>query len=370
MMKILITGYQGFIGKNLVSHLQQKKEFKILKYGSGDTEKKLEKYLSECNFIFHLAGINRSHEEKSFVKVNIDLTKKIINFLEKNSKKTSILFTSSSQASLNNIYGKSKLKSEEYLKEYAKNTNAKIYIYRLKNVFGKWSKPNYNSVVATFCHKLAMDEQIIINDTKSKVSLVYIDDVITSFMDKLNFKKEIEDVYCEIPNVYDISIGDLANKIKTFKESRNSLVMSKSAVGLDRALYSTFLSYLKKINFSYKLKENIDERGKFVEILKTRENGQFSYLTAPPGATRGCHYHHTKSEKFLVVSGRARIRFRNILTNDLHEIEVSDRVSEIIDTIPGWVHDISNIGDTTLVVLLWANEIFDKNNPDTIYSQI
>jgi UDP-2-acetamido-2,6-beta-L-arabino-hexul-4-ose reductase len=363
--KILITGSNGFIAKNLNTHLSEL-GFELFLYNKETDNKKLKSMIKNADFIFHLAGENRPNDNKKFKKNNVQLTKNICDLASKNNP-IPICFSSSTQATMGNDYGKSKLEAEDVLKKYSKKTTQDIFIYRLPGVFGKWSRPNYNSVVSTFCHNIANGIDINIHDPSHKISIVYIDDIIKSFITLLI--KGSSKQYVNIPKVYEISIGSLANKIKSFHTKRKEYFVDQVGVGLTRALYSTYLSYLPKEEFSYDNYLNKDDRGIFSEIIKTKNSGQVSFFTAKPNITRGIHYHHTKTEKFIVIQGKARLRFKNILTGEKYTINVSSKHLKTIDTIPGWAHDITNTGSDELIVILWANEIFDNNNPDTFYKQ-
>ena len=367
-MKVLITGSDGFIAKNLIEHLKRDESIQLYLYNRKDSINILEAYVKEADFIFHLAGVNRPKEVDEFYEGNSNLTKTITKILKDSNLSTSILFSSSTQATLDNDYGKSKKEAEDILLEYAKQSNALVYIYRLPNVFGKWCKPNYNSVVATWCHNIANDLEIHVNNRETELNLVYIDDVVNSFVSKLSL--ESKSGFCEIETVYKKSLGDIESLLYAFKESRTSLLMPKVGNGFKRALYATYLSYLPTDSFSYELKGNQDERGTFYEILKTLDSGQFSLSTTAPGITRGNHYHHTKNEKFLVVKGKALIEFRHIVTNEIVSYQVSDKKMEIVEMIPGYTHNITNIGDEEMILFLWANEIFDRENPDTYYLEV
>jgi len=363
-MKVLITGADGFIGKNLCVHLEDK-NIQVLKFLRDSELNLLEEYVYKTDAVIHLAGENRPKDPAAFEATNVGLTKTLCDFVSKFKKNVPIIFASSIHAGLDNAYGSSKLAAEEALINLDKNLDINLAIYRLPGVFGKWCKPNYNSVVATFCHNLANGLPININDPTTKLKLVYVDDVIDSFVNFLSNPNSSTGPYCDIDNEYEISLGDLADQISSFKNVKESLVTDDVGTGLTRALYSTYLSYLPVTEFSYEVPKYGDERGDFVEMLKTKNSGQFSYFTAHPGVTRGGHYHHTKTEKFLVVRGEAKFKFKNIITHEKHELIVSGDKPEVVDTVPGWTHDITNIGDTELVVMLWANEIFDRDRPDT-----
>jgi UDP-2-acetamido-2,6-beta-L-arabino-hexul-4-ose reductase len=281
------------------------------------------------------------------------------------------VLSSSSQASKDNAYGVSKKLAEDAVTNLVKKSPA--FYYRLPNVFGKWSKPNYNSAVATFCHNIANDLPIQINDPKAVLNLVYIDDVITSMLDLLKKHQDgqlSKETLQTVEPVYTITVGELTEQIKAFKESRSTLVTEDVGVGLVRALHATYLSFLKPGQFSYTLPKYGDPRGVFVEMLKTKTGGQFSFFTAHPGITRGGHYHHTKTEKFLVIKGKARYKFRHLITNEFYELVTDDSEATVVETIPGWSHDITNIGTEELIVMLWANEIFDRQKPDTISHEV
>ncbi len=363
-MKVLITGANGFIAKNLIVYLSNRKDIDVVAFTRDHTVNTLSAFIEEVAFIVHLAGVNRPDDVNEFELVNSDLTEMICSAVEKSGKNIPIIFGSSIQAEADNPYGISKLSAEKALINYSNKSGNTICIFRLPNVFGKWCKPNYNSVIATFCHNIIYDLPIKISDPLIVLRLVYIDDVVNKFISIID--GEINDNYSyEVVPEYKITLGQLADKIKAFKDSRNTLVVEEVGVGFDRALHSTYLSYLPPNKFSYSLVKHGDERGVFVEMLKTKTSGQISYFTAHPGVTRGGHYHHSKTEKFLVLKGNAVFKFRHIITNEFHQIETSGNEPMIIETIPGWVHDITNIGDEEMIVMLWANEIFDINHPDT-----
>jgi UDP-2-acetamido-2,6-beta-L-arabino-hexul-4-ose reductase len=367
-VKILITGSNGFIAKNLIEHLKRDEDVQLYLYNKNDSIDILKAYIKEVNFIFHLAGVNRSKNTDKFYEGNSGLTKIIVDTLINNNKNTSILLSSSTQSELDNDYGKSKKEAEKLLLNYGKQTNANVYIYKLPNVFGKWSKPNYNSVISTWCHNITNGLDIQVNDKNVELNLVYIDDVVKSFFDKLDNKSDEQ--YFNIDTIYTKTLGQIAELLYEFKNNRTSLVIPNVASGFKRALYSTYLSYLSTDNFSYELNGHQDNRGTFVEILKTQDSGQFSLSTTAPGIMRGNHYHHTKNEKFLVVKGEATIEFRHIVTNNIISYKVSDKKMEVVEMIPGYTHNIKNTGDDEMVLFLWANETFDQNNPDTYFEEV
>lgn len=368
-MNILVTGSKGFIGKNLVTFIKENHKYNIIEFIKGESDESLNEKLIKSDFIIHLAGVNRPKEKLMFKKTNINLTKYICEFLQNKSIKSPIIFASSRQAILDNHYGISKYKAEEILKELNQNNGNPIYIYRLPGVFGKWCKPNYNSVVSTFCFNTVNGKKLKITDPNKKISLIYIDDVLEVFCNNLMTKNNGV-FYPNVKPEYEVSIEEIAKKIENFYNNRENLLIDKVGNGLTRKLYSTFISFLNENQFSYPLLQNIDNRGKFVEILKTHDSGQFSFFTAHPGITRGGHYHNTKTEKFLVVHGIAKFKFKNLFTEKKIEIIVDAKNPIVVDTIPGWVHNITNIGDEELKVLLWSNEIFDKEKPDTYQSEV
>ncbi len=367
-MKILITGSDGFLAKNLKQHLTRDENIKLFLFDKQCSLNILEAYIKEVDFIFHLAGVNRPLTAEEFYEGNRDLTKTIIDLLEKNGKIIPILFSSSTQVLLKNDYGKSKLQAEELLLKYSKNNNIPVFIYRLPNIFGKWCKANYNSVIATWCYNICHNLEIKVDNKDTKLTLVYIDDVVKEFIDKLSYNGEKR--YFELQTVYWQTLGEIQDLLYQFKNSRDTLLVPEVATGFKRALYATYLSYLATNNFSYELKGNKDERGTFYEILKTQNSGQFSLSTTAPNVERGGHFHHTKNEKFLVVKGTAIIQQRNILNKEIIEYKVSDEKMEIVEMIPGYTHNIKNIGKDELVLLLWANENFDRENPDTYFLKV
>ena len=364
-MNILITGSDGFIGKNLHFFLKEAGFESIFRVTLEDTKNDILKKVASADFIYHLAGVNRTDNESEFKKGNTDLTRLIVNHLIKLNKKTPILLTSSIQAELANAYGVSKSEAEKEIKKYNEITSASIYIYRLPNVFGKWCRPNYNSVVATFCYNILNDLPIVVHDPDTALNLVYIDDLCNEFVSLLSGVVLNKDIF-DISPVYKVTVGEVSNLLLDFKKSRKNLLTENVGAHFIRALYSTYMSYLEPEQFSYCVPQHSDARGTFVEMLKTRDSGQFSYFTAHPGVTRGGHYHHTKTEKFLVIKGCALFKFQHLVTNESYELRVNGDESKIVETAPGWSHDITNIGENELIVMLWANEIFDIKKPDTV----
>lgn len=368
-MKILVTGANGFIGKNLVLRLSEQAGTEVLTFKRGDTDAALQAALSVADAVIHLAGENRPASPDAFELVNAGLTRRVCDGLRAMGKSVPLLLASSAQAALDNPYGCSKLAAEQAVEQLATANNNPVAIYRLPGVFGKWCKPSYNSVVATFCHNIARDLPIHIKDPAAILRLVYVDDVINAFILLLSSTWSGV-VRPDLEPEYSIALGDLSAQISAFKNCRSTLVSERVGLGLTRALYATYVSYLPNEKFSYELPRHADLRGVFVEMLKTQDSGQFSYFTAHPGITRGGHYHHTKTEKFLVIKGEALFRFRHLLTDELLELRTSGVNPRVVDTIPGWSHDITNIGDDEIVVMLWANENFNRQKPDTVVSNI
>lgn len=367
-MNILVTGAFGFIAKNLIVRLNEL-DIQVATYTRKNSTEDLEELIKGTDFIVHLAGENRPKDEKDFNIVNAELTSSICDVVRSSGKNTPIILASSTQAELDNAYGRSKLDAEVVVKALQINTGCPVHVYRLPGVFGKWCKPHYNSVVATFCHNISQDLPIQMNNPDFELSLVYIDDVVEEFV------KVIQGNVCseKVPSVqpeYKIKLGDMANQIKAFRESRESLITEKVGSGLVRKLYSTYLSYISTEQFVYPIPSYGDERGMFAEMLKTKDSGQISFFTAKPGVTRGGHYHQSKTEKFLVVQGEAKFGFKHIISNENYEIITSSKDLKIVETVPGWSHDITNIGVGDMVVMLWANEIFDPDNPDTIACKV
>ena len=367
-MKVLVTGAEGFIGKNLVVRLGELPSFEVIKAVRSDSKDILRAKLANADALIHLAGENRPKTPEGFNTGNVKLTDTLCELMFELDVKIPILFSSSTQAILNNAYGQSKRSAEIRIESYSKASVNTAVIYRLPGVFGKWCKPNYNSVVATYCNNIATGLPIRIDDPTYIINLVYIDDVIDSFIEWLKGPSLSGTSFKTIDPVYKISLGELAKQIQEFAKSRKSLVSERVGNGFLRALYSTYVTYLPRDKFEYPIPCHGDERGVFVEMLKTKDSGQFSFFTAHPGITRGGHYHHTKTEKFLVIKGNARFRFRHILTDEVFSVDTSGKTPTIVETIPGWSHDITNNGDDELIVMLWANENFDLDKPDTIAS--
>jgi UDP-2-acetamido-2,6-beta-L-arabino-hexul-4-ose reductase len=363
-MKVLITGADGFVGKNLAVHLSERKDVEVIRFTRSDDVASLSALISAVDFVVHLAGVNRPQNAQEFKAGNTDLTRALCDAVKASGKPVPVLYTSSSQAEQDNPYGSSKRAAEDALLELASQHASPVHLFRLPNVFGKWARPNYNSAVATFCHNIARDLPIQINDPHARINLVYIDDVVAHFMAVMDGKL-LGEPFVSVEPQYNISVGELAEQLQAFRDSRTNLISEPVGTGLVRALYSTYVSYLPPERFTYQVPKYGDPRGVFVEMLKTGDSGQFSYFTAHPGVTRGGHYHHSKTEKFLVIKGRACFRFRHIVSGELYELFTAGEQPEIVETVPGWTHDITNVGDEEMIVMLWANEIFDRERPDT-----
>ena len=371
MPTILITGANGFVGKNLQLHLSERKDVQVRCFTRANTVDELPALLNGADFVFHLAGVNRPQDPAAFVVGNAGLTQALCTALAQvattTGRKVPVVFASSIQAAQDNAYGQSKRAAEDALFALQHEYGVPVHVFRLPNVFGKWARPNYNSAVATFCHNTARGLPITVNDPAASLTLVYVDDVVQRFIHLLDGADAALDAagFATVAPQYSTTVGALAAQIQAFKENRNNLVTERVGTGLVRALYSTYVSYLPVEEFAYTVPQHGDARGVFVEMLKTPDCGQFSYFTAHPGITRGGHYHHSKTEKFLVIKGCARFKFRHMHTGETHTLDTSGEQAQVVETVPGWTHDITNIGSDELVVMLWANEIFDRERPDT-----
>ena len=380
-MNILITGAKGFIGKNLIAELNNIKEGKAKGYNLTsdlnlfaydiDTDPALlNDYCKEADFVFHLAGVNRPKDQSEFMEGNFGFTLVLLDTLKKQGNNCPVMLSSSIQAELDNPYGISKKAGEDLLFEYGRETGAEVLIYRFPNVFGKWCRPNYNSAVATFCHNITHDLPIQVNDRNVQMTLVYIDDVVKELISALEGKPNRVGKFCKVPVEHRIALGKIVDLIYSFKESRKDLQVPDLSDALTKKLYSTYLSYLPEDQFSYPLKMNVDERGSFTEFLKSPDRGQISINISKPGITKGQHWHHTKNEKFLVVSGKGVIRFRKIDEEKVYEYFVSGEKLEVVDIPVGYTHHIENLGETDMVTVMWVNEIFNPERPDTYFMPV
>lgn len=367
-MKVLVTGANGFIGKNLITELSRREGVEVLSFDIDAVDERLEEYCEQCDFVFNLAGINRPERVEEFMEGNFGFASKLVETLKKHGNSCPVVNSSSIQAALENPYGQSKKAGEDMLFTYGLETGASVYIYRFPNVFGKWCRPNYNSVVATFCYNIAHDLPIQVNDRNTVMHLVYIDDVIEELLQALDRHPHVNsDGYCYVPVEHEVTLGEIVNLLYSFKESRKNLMIPNMTQGsFEKKLYSTYLSYLPEDGFAYPLTMKTDDRGSFTEILKSVDRGQVSVNISKPGITKGNHWHHTKNEKFLVVSGEGLIRFRKHGCDEIIEYRVSGEQLEAVDIPTGYVHSIVNIGDVDLVTLMWCNECFDPGRPDTI----
>jgi UDP-2-acetamido-2,6-beta-L-arabino-hexul-4-ose reductase len=368
-MKILVTGADGFIGKNLRITLGEREGMDVLPVTRATADAELRELVAQADAVIHLAGVNRPQDPAEFATGNADFTARLCALLSATRRAVPVAFASSIQAERDNPYGASKRAAEDHLRGYGEASGAPVALYRFANVFGKWSRPDYNSAVATFCHNIARGLPIRIDDPSAQVRLVYIDDVLAELLRFLGDPGQGVRI-AEAGPVHAIAVGELARQIEAFRDVRHSLVTERVGTGLVRALYATYVSFLPPEAFSYGVPKYGDARGVFVEMLKTPDCGQFSFFTAHPGITRGGHYHHTKTEKFLVIKGRARYRFRHLITDETFEVDSHGDEPLVVETIPGWAHDITNTGDDELVVMLWANEVFDRQKPDTVASRI
>jgi UDP-2-acetamido-2,6-beta-L-arabino-hexul-4-ose reductase len=369
-MKILVTGAKGFIGKNLISELKNQKYTDIYEYDIDSTQDDLDRFSSNCEFVFHLAGINRPKDQSEFLTGNFGFTSILLDNLKKNNNKAPIMLASSIQASQDNPYGLSKKAGENLLFDYGIKNQVKTLIYRFPNVFGKWCRPNYNSAVATFSYNIANNLPITVNDPNVIMNLIYIDDLVNEMINALKGSENRKDQFCYVEPVHVIKLGEIVDLLNSFKTSRETRSIPSTEDPFTKKLYSNYLSYLPKDQFSYDLKMNIDHRGSFTEFIKTPDRGQISINISKPGITKGNHWHHTKTEKFLVVSGNGVIRFRKIDEIDIIEYHVSGDKLQVVDIPPGYTHNIENLGKTDMVTVMWANEKFDPERPDTIFVEV
>jgi len=369
-MNILVTGAAGFIGKNLVQVLTREGNHQVSEYDRNSGEADLRKALSVADLVYHLAGENRPPDPRQYEETNVGLTVRIVECLTELRRKPRIVFASSIQAEQENPYGTSKRRAEDELRRFAEITGAPVVVYRLKNTFGKWSRPNYNSVVATFCHNVARDLPISVNDPGRVLDLVYIDDVVSAFLGEITRLVAPRFAYAEVPASYQIALRELAETIQAFRRMRASRMMPDFSDRLVRCLYATYLSHLETSDFAYDLEIKADSRGQLAEFLKAHHFGQVFVSTTKPGVTRGNHFHHTKTEKFLVVQGDAEIRFRHIVTGEIIRYRVTGSAFRVVDIPPGYTHAIENIGETDLIVLFWASEVFDPTQTDTYVLEV
>jgi UDP-2-acetamido-2,6-beta-L-arabino-hexul-4-ose reductase len=369
-VKILITGAKGFIGRNLSIGLRNRGYADILEYDVDTDPSLLSAYCREVDFVFHLAGVNRPKDQREFVEGNVEFTSALLQSLRQSGKASTVVMSSSVQAALDNPYGRSKRAAEELLLAYGRETGVRVLIYRLPNVFGKWCRPNYNSAVATFCHNIARDLPITVNDRSTVLRLAYIDDVVEEFIAALQGRSDSPGEYCDIPVVHTVTLGQVVDLIRSFREGRAGLSIPDLSDEFGKKLFATYLTYLPEDELSYPLKMNIDRRGSFTEFIRTPDRGQVSVNVSNPGIVKGNHWHQTKHEKFLVVSGEGVIRLRRIDSDRVHEYRVSGCQLEVVDIPPGYTHNIENTGDTAMVTVMWASECFDPDRPDTFFLEV
>lgn len=383
-MKILVTGAKGFIGKNLIAQLHNIQSGKARNYGLTSADNltvfeydidsdpaELEIYCKNADFVFNLAGVNRPKDLTEFMKGNFGFASTLLDTLKKYQNTCPVMISSSIQAALHNPYGESKRAGEELMESYSQETGAKVLIYRFPNVFGKWCRPNYNSAIATFCNNIAHNMPIQVNDPNVVMNLVYIDDVVDELIAALQGKEHQNGEFCEVPVVHTITLGKIVELLYSFKECRKTLDVPNVGDALTKKLFATYLSYLPKEEFCYPLKMNIDDRGSFTEIIRTTDKGQFAVNISKPGITKGQHWHHSKVEKFVVVHGHGLIQQRNILSDEVINTEVSGDAITVVETIPGYTHNLINLSDTEdLVTFIWCNECFDPNHPDTYFEKV
>lgn len=366
-MNILVTGSQGFVGKNLVPILRSLGHT-VQEYDKENTSDDLLRYTKNCQFVIHLAGVNRPKDTNDFYSGNSDFTKLLCDNLKQNKSTAPILLSSSIQAAADNDYGKSKKQAEKALEDYAKVTGNKIYIYRFKNLYGKWSRPNYNSVVATWCYNISRNIDIKIDNPSATLELCYIDDVIAAITSKLDGTKKSG--FYEVEETDTVSLQELQEILYSFKSSREDLSFPDQNDRLRKNLFATYVNYLPSEAFSYPLKKNEDDRGSFTEIMRSKTHGQFSVNISKPGITKGQHWHSTKVEKFLVVHGKGVIRFRDVYSDEVTEYHVEGSRPEVLDIPTGYIHNITNLGDEDMVTFMWASEVFDANKPDTNFQEV
>lgn len=367
-MKVLVAGADGFIGKNLVAGLRQLSDVTVLPFEKGMEPGLLDRYCAECGFVFNLAGVNRPEDTREFMEGNCGFAAQLLEKLQLHKNSCPVMYASSVQAAWDNPYGRSKKAGEDAVFAYGRKTGAQVLVYRFPNVFGKWCRPGYNSAIATFSYNIARGLPIQVHDEGTVMRLAYIDDVVAELLRAMEGHPHKEgDGYCSVPVVHEVTLGEAVAMLRRFKESRQSLLLpDMTEEGFEKKLYSTYLSFLPEDGFSYPLLTREDERGSFTEILKSQDRGQVSVNVTKPGIGKGNHWHHTKNEKFIVVSGSGIIRFRKYGSDEVITYHVSGEKLEAVDIPPGYVHAIENVGDTDLVTLMWCNECFQPERPDTI----
>lgn len=382
-MNILVTGAKGFVGKNLCAELKNIREGKdqsfgelkigeIFVYDIDTGPALLDEFCRKADFVFNLAGVNRPEEESEFMTGNSGFAGTLLDTLKKHGNSCPVMISSSTQAALDNPYGKSKKAGEEMMFRYSREKGAKVLVYRFPNLFGKWCRPNYNSAVATFCHHIAHDLPVSISNRENQLSLVYIDDLVAEMIRALQGQEYRDGEYCRVPEVHETTLGQIVDLLYSFKESRQILEVPDMGDSFTQKLYATYLSYLPENSFSYPLKMNTDARGSFTEIIRTPDRGQISVNVSKPHITKGNHWHNTKNEKFVVVSGKGVIRFRKIDDPGAKVIEyhVSGDKIEVVEIPPGYTHNIENLGNNDMVTFMWASEAFNPEKADTFFEKV
>ncbi len=368
---ILVTGSGGFLGKNLIQALSTRDDIRVIEHEVDDSRDDLDKALRVADVVVHLAGVNRPESTDEYMTGNAEFTKSMCDMLRAANRSPKIIMSSSIQAELDNPYGVSKRLAEEELNNFAEDTGAEVVVFRFKNIFGKWSRPNYNSVVATFCHNIARDLPITVTDPNKRLELVYVDDVVSALLDEIDSKQTIPGFrFAEEIEGFAVTLGDLADTIRAFRESRKTCMLPEFSDRFTACLYATYLSYLDDNDLGYDLEQKTDARGALAEFIKSPHIGQIFVSRTKPGITRGNHYHHTKVEKFFVVEGTGIVRLRHLRTGEMVEIKVSGEDFRVVDIPPGYTHSIENVGPTDMVVIFWASEVFDSNRPDTYYCEV
>ena len=371
MKKVLVTGSNGFFGRNLCVALERCENVEVLRFDLQNSDEELEQYIAQADFVFHLAGVNRPKDEKEFAEGNTDLTRRLCELAENQESRAPILLSSSSQAEQDNAYGRSKKAAETVLIEHSRRKGVPVMIYRFPNLFGKWSRPNYNSVVSTFCYNIAHDLDVQVNDPSHVVKFAYVDDAVTECLTQMNRSSLDESrFYYELTEFYEVALGDLSEKIRMFRAVREGGPVPDFSDPFTKKLYSTFLSYYETDDLAYPVDLKTDNRGWLFELIKSNEFGQIFVSTTHPGITRGNHYHDSKVEKFCVIQGKGIVRFRHILENEIISYEVSGEDIRIIDIPPGHTHSIENNGDTEMITLFWASDSFDPERPDTYFDEV
>lgn len=371
MKTVLVTGANGFIGRNFCVTLEQRSNLEILRYDINNSFEELRDFVRRADVVFHLAGVNRPRYIQDYDVGNRGFTETVLNLLEQEERKIPFIITSSIQAALDNPYGLSKRAAEDAVFSWARRAGACVYVYRLPNVFGKWCRPNYNSVVATFCYRIAHGEPIQIDNPKTELTLVYIDDVVNELLECMDGRANMgSQGFCYVPRTFKVTLQELADTLYAMAGSRRNLVMPNLESDFERYLYATYTSYLPEGDLSYELEMKHDDRGWLVEFIKSHQFGQIFISRTKPGITRGNHWHHTKIEKFLVIEGEATVRLRKLESEDVFETNVSGEQLRVIDIPAGWTHSITNVGDRDLITLFWADEVFNLERPDTYYQEV